>query len=107
MTLADKRKVIEVLLCTGDHGNPDGSVTVALDLEVDDEIASQAYDAWSIVDGEPMYNRDGSYEAMSDAYIEDAYNEAAYRLIESSPTLRREWFGRARRPAARAGKESP
>jgi hypothetical protein len=32
--------------------------------------------------------------AFSPAY-KSACLEAAYRLIESSPTLRREWFGKA------------
>jgi hypothetical protein len=89
VTLDDKRKAIEVLLCTGDHGNPDGSVTVALDLELDGTVAADlAYESWATVDREPAFNRDVTRETMS-----NAYTEAAYRLIESSPTLRREWFG--------------
>lgn len=47
--------------------------------------------------------RDGWGDAFSDlcatarserVYHYEASTEAAYRLIESSPTLRREWFGR-------------
>lgn len=79
MTLEDKRRVIEVLLC-----GPDAGVTtdrLSHVIHCDAEVAAAAGAAWWDVDCR-------LYELWADDSI-----EAAYRLIESSPTLRREWFG--------------
>lgn len=84
MKIADKRKVIEVLLCTSDPGHRSGTLDVSDALGMDAACQSAAYQAWSTV----MYYYDRSEPAIS-----AAYTEAAYRLIESSPTLVREWFG--------------
>ena len=88
MKLDDKRKVIEVLLCCGDPGHVDGTRQVVDALDMPSAYQSAAFRAWSPVEREPMY-RDAWFEPS----ISEAYTEAAYRLIESSPTLRREWFG--------------
>jgi hypothetical protein len=86
--IADKRKAIEVLLCTGDPCHRSGMRDVSDALEMDAACQSAAYLAWSTVEEDPMYHDDWSEPAIS-----TAYTEAAYRLIESSPTLVREWFG--------------
>lgn len=88
MKIADKRKVIEVLLCAGDPGHKSGTHDVSDSLGMDAACQSAAHRAWSTVEREPMYHDDWFEPAIS-----EAYTEAAYRLIESSPTLRREWFG--------------
>lgn len=88
MTLADKRKVIEVLLCCGDPQSPDGTSEVTASLGLPRRIQKQAFDAWSPVEREPQYADDWSRNGIA-----NAYTEAAYRLIESSPTLRKKWFG--------------
>jgi hypothetical protein len=83
--LDDKRKVIEVLLCAGMPGG-EHIEYVAANIGLDDYMAS-ARSAWWAADPSPHVaaGRLAQYEL-------DAC-EAAYRLIESSPTLRREWFG--------------
>lgn len=100
MTLANKRKVIEVLLCTADHR------AETMDEMIDDDIDN----------GEVWFDRDAVMQAqvVADDVLRDladppltredwseVYDEAAitaaYRLIESSPMLIREWFGRGGR----------
>ena len=86
MTLDDKRKVIEVLLCCGQ--NPYCFIGTTGDfaraIGAGDRADSEARRLWLAV------RRD-------DAALKADHGEicitAAYRLIESSPTLRREWFG--------------
>lgn len=79
MKLEKKRKVIEALLWAGSDENL--PVTSA-GLEHDFETMNRAHDEhWKPNGFHPI--RD--YETCA--------CEAAYRLIESSPTLRREWFG--------------
>jgi hypothetical protein len=87
MTLADRRKVIEVLLCCGQ--NPcaefmqETTDTTARSIVVSKHIAVGAHRQWlstrRSTDGWPPHA--------------EICITAAYRLIESSPTLRREWFG--------------
>lgn len=89
MKLDDKRKVIEVLLCCGDPGHTGGTAEVVKALALPAAYQAVAFQAWSPVEGEPKYRDDWSEPSIS-----EAYTEAAYRLIESSPTLRREWFAR-------------
>lgn len=87
MTLADKRKVIEVLLCCGQ--DPCASQLrettggTARALEVERSVDTEAHRQWLSVRRESML-------ALPHG---DLCITAAYRLIESSPTLRREWFG--------------
>lgn len=84
MKLDEKRKVIEVLLCASD---PSSSAIpgTAYSIGVDQGIAEAASNLWWAVQPSP-------HEAMDLGYEIDAC-EAAYRLIESSATLRKEWFG--------------
>ncbi len=85
--LDEKRKVIEVLLLAASTRN--GSVYsicagVGESLVTGDrarDLRCAALPAIDFLEGKPGY-----YYALS-------ATEAAYRLIESSPTLRREWFG--------------
>lgn len=79
MTVAEKRKVVEVLLCArNEHG--------LRIINLADE-RTETHNA---------------YAAFEDAYEDTEWSneywptclEAAYRLIESSATLRKEWFGR-------------
>lgn len=80
MKLDDKRKVIEVLLCAGPPPRPGCSETSA-SLGHGRDAAWTAIELW----GKAFISHDGTYPEIA--------AEAAYRLIESSPTLRREWFG--------------
>lgn len=102
MTLDEKRQVIEVLMCAAaprvtadgtiaatnlvnacdaffDNGTPERRRL--FDVSCARRRASANEHKW----GSDSY-RDGSPYALSAI-------TAAYRLIESSPTLRREWFG--------------
>jgi len=76
VTLADKRKVIEVLMCTGDPNK-------LLLFEVASALGRSSA---------PGYRALDAVQFDSDNYTGRCL-EAAYRLIESSPTLRGEWFG--------------
>lgn len=91
MTLADKRKVIEVLLCCGDPDEVAGIYDM-MDIASDDSvrIAAEASAARKEISRE-RHGEDGM-PVSNDTYEDDCLC-AAYRLIESSPTLRREWFG--------------
>lgn len=81
------RQVIEILLCTADSESPtmdemaDGDETwFDLDAVIDAQDQSDAVLLFDMfIDDDETYD--------------DAALEAAYRLIESSPTLIREWFG--------------
>ena len=90
MKLDEKRQVIEVLLCgasarwVGYTEYPVGMWTAALHLEVDSRSARRR---WGLA------HADYSNGGYATTYMTICL-EAAYRLIESSPTLRREWFGR-------------
>lgn len=79
MKTEEKRKVIEVLLC----GSSSQHSTLS---DADTYIGNQT----SVAYLEALHQRalipSGEYHTLN--------LEAAYRLIESSPTLRREWFGR-------------
>lgn len=87
MNLARKRAVIELLLAIGDHANdvviPE---TATHFVGCERETADAADRAWRHVAME-------NYENLSDFDCAIEYTEAAYRLIESSPALIREWFG--------------
>lgn len=89
MKLDDKRKVIEVLMCCGDPGSGDGTTEACTVLGLARHYQRAAWGAWSPVEAEPGFANDWSRDGIS-----LAYSEAAYRLIELSPTLRREWFGK-------------
>lgn len=82
MKLNEKRKVIEVLLCGSDPVWSELLIDTAKSIGEDARIGFAAEEEWYSV----RWN-------IYDSWEEDAI-EAAYRLIESSPTLRREWFGR-------------
>lgn len=88
MRIEEKRQVIEVLLC----GRDEDGVRI---LNITDEVAvtNACYSEFekaraSLSDETLNLIRDEGSEYWHTA------TEAAYRLIESSPTLRREWFGR-------------
>lgn len=90
MTLADKRKVIEVLLCNAQciDGPPFETTWHTAELfgfGATDHRSEEADRAWRHVTLES-----GGYFRC---HHSNSSLEAAYRLIESSPTLRREWFG--------------
>lgn len=78
MKIDDKRAVIEILLCAASTD----SFTVS---QADEWIGNATFTAYA----EALHQRakipSGDYHTLN--------LEAAYRLIESSPTLRREWFG--------------
>lgn len=75
----ERRQLIEVLLC----GAKSGCVTAALYLGAERAVAIKATRLRARAQRtSPLPN---SFETLG--------IEAAYRLIESSPTLRREWFG--------------
>lgn len=82
--LEEKREVIEVLLCTASTRN--GSVFhIQESLDLPNRVGFRA-----------MNKRQSSKSGVDcDAgyHYSQSCTEAAYRLIESSPTLRREWFG--------------
>lgn len=82
MTVDEKRDVIEVLLCASGSLN-DSTIDVAFTRGVDMRLVNTALAA--------SYNRI-PWILMAFA---DREADAAYLLIESSPTLRREWFGAA------------
>lgn len=88
MKLDDKRKVIEVLMCCSDPESPDGTNEVTKSIGLARRYQRLAFGAWSPVEKEPAFVDNWSREGLA-----MAYTEAAYRLIESSPALRREWFG--------------
>lgn len=89
MTLDDKRKAIEVLMCCSFEWSPDCTDQAADAAghrgKLTKELASREWaDAYADICASPRSGR---------VYHHEASTEAAYRLIESSPTLRREWFG--------------
>lgn len=85
MTLDDKRGVIELLLCVGMEGGDDiTNVATALDAK---GLVMEAHCCWAEVSDPSPFVAKPLRQYELDA------TEAAYRLIESSPTLRREWFG--------------
>jgi len=81
LPLSTKRKVVEVLLCAGPPPQP-SCCDAAEDLGYGGRIGHLAVEMW----GESFASFGGNYNEIA--------AEAAYRLIESSPTLRREWHGR-------------
>lgn len=85
MTLDEKRKVIEVLLCASDVAKRYIVADVADWIGAQIRVKTVAHGAWWEIDPSPYLWDEIQYELDS--------TEAAYRLIESSPTLRREWFG--------------
>lgn len=82
-----KRELITVLLASGDF---DGRRII--NLAPDMETQNRAYEAFEVV------SLDMEAIGLNDALGRDRYwytaTEAAYRLIETSATLRKEWFGR-------------
>lgn len=88
MTIDEKREVIEVLLCAASITSPDKRTAwgdLSTPCRVIDGVFTPAVKARHAVRDE------GSRRARFYGWTA---MEAAYRLIESSPTLRREWFGR-------------
>jgi hypothetical protein len=81
VTLADKSRAIEALLCAGCDANGVSLLTAS----------SDDVDAWMLAHSALV----GSYRIHPVGRVQ--FNErlllTAYRLIESSPTLRRDWFG--------------
>lgn len=92
MTLDDKRKVIEVLLCAGD---PDEADSICDLMDASDDESVRISSAASAARREISRDRHGHGGMLvsCDTYEDDCLC-AAYRLIESSPTLRKEWFGK-------------
>lgn len=87
MTLDDKRKAIEVLLCCehwNSHNAFESTWSTARAIGAPLKIASQVAERW----GETRHSDGMAIYSHASICI-----EAAYRLIESSPLLRREWFG--------------
>lgn len=81
MTVAEKRKVVEVLLCGTDFCGPN---IEQMEPWFDAVTRARAVCLQSAIVAEmPLAYADIEFDTC----------EAAYRLIESSPTLRREWFG--------------
>lgn len=78
MRVAERRQVIEVLLATGGCRNR----LVSL-------VAFELFDA-GVMNAAVAEHFKVNFDSWT---YEDEAIEAAYRLIESSPTLRREWFG--------------
>lgn len=82
MTLADKRKVIESLLCAADDANNsslrNAELAVGCSPSASAEATAESYH------GDPVSKK---------LRVSQRYARQAYRLIESSPSLRREWFG--------------
>ena len=83
VTPAQKRIVIEVLMCASDERAP-SPFWIAAQWDVPEKLNSDAYQRWA--DALPLEN------------AETAAVEAAYRLIETSADLKREWFGKAVKP---------
>lgn len=84
MKLDDKRKVIEVLLCGASIGCTSAAFHLGYE-RTDPSVAEKAIRARGRAQSTP----DGPNSFMRWGI------EAAYRLIESSPTLVREWFTRS------------
>jgi hypothetical protein len=85
--LDEKRKVIEVLLCAAQA--PDATFAAMTTYKAERELGG------GIVHGHDVAWREARRDLpLLGASHGDVCLEAAYRLIESSPTLIREWFGR-------------
>lgn len=87
MKLDDKRKVIEVLLCDAYYLSVNEALRAVTGLLAHRVQLHRAADRRITA----VY-RDRDVRRPGIGYS-DARITAAYRLIESSPTLRREWFG--------------
>jgi hypothetical protein len=83
MTLDEKRKIIEVLMCSSDVKS--SGICVARLLFPDGETWSAAVSRRRTAEREIPDKLPYDYELSCVL--------AAYRLIETSSTLRREWFG--------------
>lgn len=81
MTLDGKRLIVEALLCAGCDAN-----NISLTYAIVD-IGCDYYEAIEVV-GESYAG-----ELAGCRLYGDRLTEVAYRLIESSPELRSEWFG--------------
>lgn len=94
MNLATKRQVIECLLCCGDPGSGDvHAYNTGDEIGCNYRMSEIAMQAWRDA------LRDHEAHDYSRESCADDYTEAAFRLIESSPTLIREWFARPADPA--------
>ncbi len=82
MTLAVKRKMVEALLCASGGNDTvcliDAMASAGVSLLVSGEVSEESYRI------DPVSKRMG---------VDQRYGRQAYRMIESSPTLRDEWFG--------------
>lgn len=74
-----KRKVIEALLCASDD-------VTDISLAIAAHMVDADYRAICIAVND-------TYDSIRVMRFNDRIGEAAYRMIESSPELRREWFG--------------
>lgn len=98
MTLDEKRQVIEVLMCavnsidggTVQHYSPLGCAAIGLGLNWENpcEHGPTCAVAMTLV---AKANNGLAWGCAKDTTATGL--EAAYRLIETSPVLRREWFG--------------
>lgn len=92
MTLADKRTAIEALLCAAepmDLGQWTDNTTLVYAMDAFHDNGDPRREAifWPASKLRRKLQHDLELDYPTSA------QEAAYRLIESSPTLRREWFG--------------
>lgn len=87
MRLDEKRTAIEILLCCGNEDAPIVRYLAVDDFDLDCDEAGRVRQFY--VDSEPDVRDDDDHP------YETACIEAAYRLIESSPTLIREFFHRS------------
>lgn len=80
MTLGEKRKVVEALMCGTDYWGPNIEQMDCFDKQT---IATA------------VLLRRKACKSQPAAYVDLELDtcEAAYRLIETSAVLRREWFG--------------
>lgn len=88
MKLADKRRVIEVLLCAGGTDETLGIGDICLLDDAPDLFA------FAVASRKSACGLAGHARRSTgiDCYEDDCL-EAAYLMIESSSALRREWFG--------------
>lgn len=84
MTLAERRAMVEILLC----GDLSGCLTSAINLGEPRELAVRCSKI-----REQIFR-----DAVGRFTFRHSGIEAAYRLIEASPTLVREFFGRCTHP---------
>lgn len=88
MTNINRSRLIEILLCASDTKSG-GLAHVAISLH-----GSTHAELIGVAISQRMAAGQDDNSNLDDQYYEQSCVEAAYRLIESDPTLRREWFGK-------------